>query len=1248
MDNGAAQPCVQDAMGYLERVKMAFDARPDVYDNFLEVMKQFKAQTLDTEGVIEKVKVLFEGHPILIDGFNQFLPEGHRIDPNAPVAIQETEERPQMEFNHAVQYVAQIKERFSRQPQIYEEFLDILHDFQAKQKEIEGNVGYQNQDQMDAAIEEVKHRIRVLFQGHQDLMQRFTFFLPDRARDDMGGNDASKRLRSRQQRGVQRRNGPYSREETPQKMRRRPERGRRTDKFNVNLPINTDGELILFENMKEDIPQNVYASFLRLLNMFSNDIISRHELVMLVDDIFGEEYRDYGLRFRECIGYDDWEETSLMSRNRSNYYVFVNSPEFQQCEQVTPSYRKLPDDVPLPTCSARNKMMDNVLNDMCISIPTGTEDAAFKSIMKNPYEERMFKLEDDRYELDMMIATNYSVLVKLEPLNEQISKLGSEEAKEFSLPENLEMSVLHTKAICRLYGERGQEVLDLLESTPATAIPVVVSRLQEKDQEWRHVRATMRDSWRQVAESNFHKALDHRSINFKQLDRKSFNPKQLMRELQDNFNELEKIQQIDSMRKPPKVVFADSHQSSQTVGAEITLVVPHRPKSKNGQDGVASSPSITKAAGVEMRPHPHAAMAVMPKAPAPDLPGFALHYEYPDDSTHQEVYYLMKPLLLDQFSEEEQEEFRVFWHSMTRKLFGVEIECPAPEGIRNSDITTMDINTADPETQPTVLHKNTFSLSEKFAPSKRSREGSKIFFTNTSWYLLLRHHQVIYSRLLRAKELSYLENGEKDSRISDDEAKRKYESFLAVLKRFLSAQIDSVRYEDDTKALLGQQSFEFYTFDKLVLALLKQAQVIMYSNEAQNLFDMFERANKRGALFDEDTSDAERCRIYHHSMLSMLDDSSPAVKVEFFPDCKELGITFCDKSFVKTIKNSPTRWDRYIKAYMTCDTTGNAHHDRHPPPYMNRCTNTSTIIKDCLLTNAVEHKMARDSLYMTPASQGSEDLLIRRKKRRGSEKAKKQQEKSVLRFREWFNSASPPHFALTHSSRSDAVSRNFTSFKDGVIDQKPFQVKLAPEPAPQLIPAHMAQATTYQSQVTTAHPPLSQVTTAHPPLPPIPYTNTKPVSHMMRKLPGQNLANSQPLGNGSFIGQQSHRIGNAVYHLPPHASMSNGPQTYQFPTMQPKPPSIMPPGMPQYTPANSFTNSGTMSMDVSGPNPVQAGDHLSSATGSTTQIMQIPLPIPKPLDAQSTLPQSTPPLLSQQHVPPPPIQSALVQPLRSV
>ena len=88
----------QDALSYLDQVKVRFSDQPEVYNRFLDIMKDFKSQayvnartltpvssltnsdSIDTPGVIERVSNLFNGHPTLIQGFNTFLPPGYRIE----------------------------------------------------------------------------------------------------------------------------------------------------------------------------------------------------------------------------------------------------------------------------------------------------------------------------------------------------------------------------------------------------------------------------------------------------------------------------------------------------------------------------------------------------------------------------------------------------------------------------------------------------------------------------------------------------------------------------------------------------------------------------------------------------------------------------------------------------------------------------------------------------------------------------------------------------------------------------------------------------------------------------------------------------------------------------------------------------------------------------------------------------------------------------------------------------------------
>lgn len=71
---------VEDAQAYLARVKSQYEGEPAIYIRFLDAMKEFKAQTIDTNEVIGRAVALLSGRKALILGFNPFLPPGYKIE----------------------------------------------------------------------------------------------------------------------------------------------------------------------------------------------------------------------------------------------------------------------------------------------------------------------------------------------------------------------------------------------------------------------------------------------------------------------------------------------------------------------------------------------------------------------------------------------------------------------------------------------------------------------------------------------------------------------------------------------------------------------------------------------------------------------------------------------------------------------------------------------------------------------------------------------------------------------------------------------------------------------------------------------------------------------------------------------------------------------------------------------------------------------------------------------------------------
>ncbi|KAL2252439.1 UNVERIFIED_CONTAM: Paired amphipathic helix protein Sin3-like 1 [Sesamum indicum] len=136
---GAKKLTTNDALSYLKEVKDMFQDQREKYDRFLDVMKDFKAQRIDTAGVIARVKELFKGHPNLILGFNTFLPKGYEI------TLTDEEEAPPkrtVEFEEAISFVNKIKveflslKRFEHDDHVYKSFLDILNMYRKEHKGI--------------------------------------------------------------------------------------------------------------------------------------------------------------------------------------------------------------------------------------------------------------------------------------------------------------------------------------------------------------------------------------------------------------------------------------------------------------------------------------------------------------------------------------------------------------------------------------------------------------------------------------------------------------------------------------------------------------------------------------------------------------------------------------------------------------------------------------------------------------------------------------------------------------------------------------------------------------------------------------------------------------------------------------------------------------------------------------------------------------------------------------------------------
>lgn len=87
------------------------------------------------------------------------------------------------------------------------------------------------------------------------------------------------------------------------------------------------------------------------------------------------------------------------------------------------------------------------------------------------------------------------------------------------------IAALNLRCIERLYGDHGLDVMEILRRNPNLSLPVILTRLKQKQDEWTRCRADFNKVWADIYTKNHYKSLDHRSFYFKQQDSKNLSAK---------------------------------------------------------------------------------------------------------------------------------------------------------------------------------------------------------------------------------------------------------------------------------------------------------------------------------------------------------------------------------------------------------------------------------------------------------------------------------------------------------------------------------------------------------------------------------------------------------------------------------------------------------------------------------------------------------------------------------------------------
>uniref|UniRef100_A0A670K950 Paired amphipathic helix protein Sin3b n=1 Tax=Podarcis muralis TaxID=64176 RepID=A0A670K950_PODMU len=853
-------PQVEDALSYLDQVKIRFGSDPATYNGFLEIMKEFKSQSIDTPGVIRRVSQLFHEHPDLIIGFNAFLPLGYRIEIpkngklsiQAPLASQvrpgsglgdfchqqpHQQQQPQpqqqqpckddcrlqvplesdsVEFNNAISYVNKIKTRFLDHPEIYRSFLEILHTYQKEQLSTKGRPF------RGMSEEEVFTEVANLFRGQEDLLSEFGQFLPEAKRSLFTGNgpcDANNISKLEHEKHVEhskKRSRPLLLRPVPGPAKKMKLRGTKDLSVAAVGKYGSLQEFSFFDKVRRVLKsQEVYENFLRCIALFNQELVSGSELLQLVTPFLGK-FPELFAQFKSFLGVKELSFASPMA-DRSGDGV-CREIDYASCKRIGSSYRALPKTYQQPKCSGRTAICKEVLNDTWVSFPSWSEDSTFVSSKKTPYEEQLHRCEDERFELDVVLETNLATIRVLESVQKKLSRMSLEDQEKFRLDDCLggTSEVIQRRAIYRIYGDKAPEIIESLKKNPLSAVPIVLKRLKAKEEEWREAQQGFNKIWREQYEKAYLKSLDHQAVNFKQNDTKALRSKSLLNEIESVYDEHQEqhSEGRGALNEPHLIFVYEDQQILEDAAALVGYYVKRQPTIQKEDQATIWQ---------------------------------IVHRFVPDLFFSQPPGHDPPPP-----TPEEAPEAGKGTHELRKRTPPADEKPPAPEGAASPPAPA-----APSSSRPRRSLDNVYAL----------------FFANNNWYFFLRLHQTLCSRLLKIYRqaqkqlLEFRAEKEREKLLCDGRKERAndpamelrlkqpseveleeyYPAFLDLVRNLLDGNIDPTQYEDTLREMFTIHAYVGFTMDKLVQNIVRQLHHLVSDDVCLKVVELYLGERKRGA-----------------------------------------------------------------------------------------------------------------------------------------------------------------------------------------------------------------------------------------------------------------------------------------------------------------------------------------------------------------------------------------------------------------
>jgi histone deacetylase complex regulatory component SIN3 len=570
---GGGQPLEFDhAINYVTTIKRRFASEPETYKKFLEILHTYQKEQRGIKEVLDEVSELFEDHPDLLKEFTFFLPDAVQATAKMQLdqAAKESENRKRTKAKAAIMNAAQAMQRQAQQQQTGN--IKPSHEIHSDRL-VAAPSGGPYQPPTPTSRSSSYERENLISRG-----ARYGTVLFDPVRPP------------RKQQAVKQHGRPRTVPELPVAPTTTEEAFFQHAKDHLNR------KELASDKPSGSRRHTPHSEFLKCLHLFGAGVLSKEELTSLLRVLFlqghapktgvnaGGGYHNPSVAnsaaelMREyeevLIGRGPYADQQDVLKDKSKYGCLrIRDFDLHTATQVSPSYFTYPNDYPhalFLSHPGQTTLDELVLNSKVMCVYAGSnedsvdgggsarstsgngkhhrgqngikrkycpsiEESDGSKQRCNVYEEMMFRIEDERFELDMAIERNAHALRRIEPFAKEAQAFREQEEKDGQPIGRLRyqlhrssLNTIHINAIARIYGDRGDEILQHLLQNPLIVLPVVYQRLKQKDAEWRNAKNELSERWSSICESNYEGCLDTQCYFNRKALEKSFSSARLL------------------------------------------------------------------------------------------------------------------------------------------------------------------------------------------------------------------------------------------------------------------------------------------------------------------------------------------------------------------------------------------------------------------------------------------------------------------------------------------------------------------------------------------------------------------------------------------------------------------------------------------------------------------------------------------------------------------------------------------------